>query len=302
MSKLKILRVNVGIPGSGKTTYTRKFIDENPGWIRVSRDDFRFMLKNKDILDNKGETLVSELVNLSVRRSLLHGYNVVLDNTSVKLSIINDIVKNFNDIADIEFSVFDTPINVCIERDYEREKSVGEDIIESMNVNFQNLKKIFDFEPVQKKNALSKDYSKDWSYLLNNAVIFDVDGTLAHTNGKRGPFEWEKVELDDPDHAVVKILRNLNDAGLKIIIVSGRDAVCQEKTERWLLNNEIPYDRLFMRPMGDTRKDAIIKQEIFENLIKPNWNTIMVFDDRDQVVEQWRKMGVKCAQVEKGEF
>jgi hypothetical protein len=57
-----------------------------------------------------------------------------------------------------------------------------------------------------------------------------------------------------------------------------------------------------MRPANDFRKDSLIKKEIYENDIKGKYNVIMVYDDRNQVVDVWRGLGLKCAQVEPGEF
>ena len=44
------------------------------------------------------------------------------------------------------------------------------------------------------------------------------------------------------------------------------------------------------------------KAEIYEKELKGKYNIIMIYDDRDQVVETWRSLGLKCAQVEYGEF
>jgi len=38
------IKVLVGVSGSGKTTWATKFINENPKWVRVSRDDIRRQL------------------------------------------------------------------------------------------------------------------------------------------------------------------------------------------------------------------------------------------------------------------
>ena len=38
--------INIGPPASGKSTFTEDFIKNNDSWVRVSRDSFRYMLKN----------------------------------------------------------------------------------------------------------------------------------------------------------------------------------------------------------------------------------------------------------------
>ena len=52
----------------------------------------------------------------------------------------------------------------------------------------------------------------------------------------------------------------------------------------------------------DSRKDSIVKQEIYEMCIKDKYNVLFVLDDRDQVVNMWREQGLKCLQVAEGNF
>jgi hypothetical protein len=110
------------------------------------------------------------------------------------------------------------------------------------------------------------------------------------------------VGEDSCDETVAEIVRLHNDVGYKILIVSGRDSVCKDISEKWLDDNNIPYDFIFMRPEGDSRKDSIIKLELFNNYIRGNWNVKFVLDDRRQVVDVWRELGLKCLQVAEGDF
>ena len=48
-----------------------------------------------------------------------------------------------------------------------------------------------------------------------------------------------------------------------------------------------------MRSPNDTRKDFIIKKEIFFNYINDNYNVIATFDDRPQVCRMWHDIGLK---------
>ena len=296
------VRINVGIPGSGKSTESNEFVKNNPGWVKLSRDDFRFMLKNAPVLDFRGENLVTNLFFESARRAILNGYNVILDNTFCKRTYINDAVERLNDLASIEFKIFNTPFEECVRRDALREKKVGEDIVRKMYKDFNNLIETYTFPNIPRATRLKKDYSADWKDDLPNVVITDLDGTVAHMNGKRGPFEWHNVGVDDPDLSMIKVLQAWSDSGKKVIAVSGRDGSCREETEDWLRKHNVPFDKLFMRPAGDFRKDSLIKAEIYEKELKGKYNIIMIYDDRDQVVETWRSLGLKCAQVEYGEF
>jgi hypothetical protein len=57
-----------------------------------------------------------------------------------------------------------------------------------------------------------------------------------------------------------------------------------------------------MRETGDRRKDSIIKKEIFDRHIRDVYNIEFVLDDRNQVVELWRSLGLTCLQVADGDF
>lgn len=59
---------------------------------------------------------------------------------------------------------------------------------------------------------------------------------------------------------------------------------------------------LHMRKTGDMRKDAIVKREIFDGEIKDYFFIEFVLDDRNQVVEMWRDLGLTCFQVADGNF
>lgn len=134
-----------------------------------------------------------------------------------------------------------------------------------------------------------------------SGYIFDIDGTLA-LRGDRGPFDWDKVSGDTPNKAVIDLCKLLKNVGFKIIVVSGRDDSCLATTSIWLQDNGISPSALFMRRTGDYRKDYVIKMEIYKQLIEPKYNVLAVFDDRSQVVEMWRSIGLTCFQVADGNF
>ena len=135
------------------------------------------------------------------------------------------------------------------------------------------------------------------------AIIVDVDGTLADMRGVRGPFEWDKVHLDKPHQDVIDLVKDLTSLEkYRIIITTGRDGVCEQETKDWLTDNGVMYDDFYIRPKGDFRKDNIIKSEIYMDHIRPKYDVQFVIDDRDQVVEMWRSLGLRVLQVAPGNF
>ena len=135
------------------------------------------------------------------------------------------------------------------------------------------------------------------------AIIVDIDGTLADMRGVRGPFEWDKVSQDKPHQDIIDLVRDLRSLKkYKIIITTGRDGVCEEATKEWVLEHGVNYDEFFIRKAGDFRKDNIIKSEIYMDHIRPKYDVKFVIDDRDQVVEMWRSLGLRVLQVAPGNF
>lgn len=133
------------------------------------------------------------------------------------------------------------------------------------------------------------------------AIICDIDGTLAHMKD-RSPYDYSKVSEDEVDHAIRLLLIQMGRV-CAVILVSGRKSWCKTDTEQWLKDNRVAYDYLFMdRQTDDNRKDTIIKQEMYEQHIKGKYDVLFVLDDRQQVVDFWRSVGLKCLQVAKGDF
>ena len=137
---------------------------------------------------------------------------------------------------------------------------------------------------------------------MRKAILCDIDGTLAHMQN-RSPYDWDKVGDDVVDKTIKEILRTFySTSEYDIILISGRDDVCKQITERWLDKNYIFYDGLYMRKHNDNRPDEVIKKEIYDKHIKDEYDVEFVLDDRNKVVKMWRGLGLKCLQVAEGDF
>lgn len=135
------------------------------------------------------------------------------------------------------------------------------------------------------------------------AIIVDVDGTLAlRDESHRGPHDHDKSDADIVNEPVKCVVNALGGFGYKIIITSARQEKYRLITEVWLKFNNIHFDALLMRSTKDTRPDHVVKEEIYEQHIEPYYTIFFVLDDRNQVVEMWRDLGLSCWQVNEGDF
>jgi len=298
-----IIKLLVGIPASGKSTWKKKFLLNNRGWVSVCRDEYRLMLDGSQIMDFKGEKLVTELVNNAIALAVKSKYNVLIDQTNVNLKYLNEMVAFCEKIADVEFQIFDITEKVAIERDANRDAKVGAEVIKKMYKNYVALfNSNFDFAPRKRKAHIATNIKWKRDGNKPNAIIFDIDGTLAHAQGKRGMFDWNRVNLDVVDEKVRETLKAYKKAGYTIIVVTGRDGLSKDMTAQWLRDNKIEFDVLHTKPENDFRKDYITKTEIYNSQIKPFYNVLAAYDDRKQAVNMWRGLGIKCYQVEDGDF
>jgi hypothetical protein len=134
-------------------------------------------------------------------------------------------------------------------------------------------------------------------------VIVDIDGTVA-LKGDRSAYDETRVSEDRPNKPVVELVKVLHEAGYKIVFCSGRTDACRAATDEWIERHLgwAPVGMLHMRKSGDTRKDSIVKKELFDRFIRPFYHVRFVLDDRDQVVAMWRSLGLTCNQVAPGDF
>tara|TARA_B100000131_G_scaffold209360_1_gene201331 strand:+ start:377 stop:823 length:447 start_codon:yes stop_codon:yes gene_type:complete len=148
---------------------------------------------------------------------------------------------------------------------------------------------------------------------MNDALIVDIDGTLAHHfdvdgNQTRGHHEYHLVGDDRPDHHIINLVRLYKHVGYKIIITTGRPDSRKgvdvfDLTQQWLIDNEVPFDHIFMREGSDYRPDFEVKKDIYNaNIAILGYNIDFALDDRNQIVDMWREMGIKTLQVEPGNF
>lgn len=318
MSKLIITR---GPSGSGKTTWAKDFCAQDiANRHRVNRDDLRAMLFGGYQHGHEFEVTVTKIQQDTIRTLLRRGQTVVVDDTNLALRH----ARQFSKIAFEEGAEFDVvdhflhvPLEECIRRDSWRDSlhSVGEQVIRNQFTRF-NIRG--GLEPVPPYEPLVGEGGRPYVPVpgAQKVILCDIDGTLA-LMGDREPYDWHRVGEDAVNRPVADLLELIENFEAlcldravsrvnepQVIFLSGRDEVCRPETEAWLSKAGFSSGerKLFMRPQGDNRRDSVVKLELFDQHIRHNYDVLFVLDDRDQVVEMWRELGLACFQVAPGAF
>ncbi len=130
------------------------------------------------------------------------------------------------------------------------------------------------------------------------AIIIDLDGTLAELNG-RNPYDASTCEADGVNQLLLDTIRDLFMARWKvqIIFVTGRQLKDQEPTKKWIEKFGFTDYKLYMRPNGYKESANELKRLIYENTIRDKYSVILALEDSWRNAEMFRAHGVPCWQV-----
>lgn len=130
------------------------------------------------------------------------------------------------------------------------------------------------------------------------AIIVDIDGTISVLNENRSLYDVSNSDDDTVVKPMKKLIELYSNDGTEVIFVTGRYNKFREVTYNWLRKNVLPEKdfHLFMKKDGDLRNDFDVKKEIYLEKIDKEFNTLAVFEDRSNVVEMWRSLGLFCLQ------
>lgn len=311
---MRELILTVGLPGSGKTTWAQSIQKAEPDTtVLSSRDDLRLkVFGRRGILPFKDEEILTEMQERMVNIALAHDKTVVVHDTNLRLAHRKRWAIQAALVGAHYMQIDFTHVNVdtCIKQDALRGMdSVGADVIRRMHRTVRSQTPPgggpLPYPVLGKGEGLYEPYSHTPG--LPPAILVDIDGTVAErSEGGRSPYDMTRVHEDLPRQQVINIVRN-QAFGLRkpprIIFLSGRDDSCFAQTELWLSKHvDVPIEGLFMRKEGDTRSDTIVKYELFNQHVRGKYNVQFVLDDRNKVVEMWRKVGLTCLQVQEGNF
>lgn len=287
MSKRMIILV--GPPGSGKSTLAKQY--EAEGFVRVSQDDQG--VDHMHVFD----------------MAAIDGKDIVVDRMNFNVEQRKRYINRGKDFGyETSIVVIHQPRKVCFERAVARKDHPTIKDEKAANSALNTF-----FSKYERPQQGEADYL---SFLYPagakpDAVICDLDGTLCnidhrlHFVKREGKKDWksffdglEKDQVNTPVGVTVDELRKV----LTVVFASGRPDDYQRKTSAWLVENGFRPEHLYMRCRGDHRPDYVAKEIILDFEILTRFKPLFFLDDRDQVVDLWRRRGYVCFQVAKGDF
>lgn len=144
-----------------------------------------------------------------------------------------------------------------------------------------------------------------------NIAIIDIDGTIANIDHRLHLIQHNNPEDRDWDafHAdcindapITEMIDLVNCLSVNyiIVLITSRMERNRTDTTKWLDTHGLFFDRLHMRKENDYRMDAMIKPEM---LSKEDLQRVaFAIDDRQQVVDMWRALGIRTLQCDVGNF
>ena len=306
MEKTKLILTR-GIQGSGKTTWARQWVAEDPdSRVRINNDDIRNMLGNYWVVER--ESLVSEMKQYLTQAAMDRGYNIVIDNMNLnpkEVKFWEKVVELNNEDPDgykyeIEFKDFFIPLEECIRRDAMRPNPIGEKVIRE---TWKRYKHFIQTSEVEKyvNNLIKEDESKPY------CLVVDMDSTLCFNTTKRpwyGEGAAEGMINDVPNMGVLRLVEQWTKPGPtaytnNLIIATGRDTSQEEVTKQWLAKYNIFPQEFYFRKQGDYRKGVEVKKEQIEKILE-KYNVVAIIDDCEPIVNMYREMGLTVLQPNKG--
>lgn len=305
---MKKLVMFVGPPASGKSTRAKAKM------VQHFHENFQYVNQ-----DSQGKDAHVQLF----RQAIADGRSIIVDRMNFNKEQRNRYLTLAREAGyDIEIHVLHVPYAVCLERALKREghETIKDEknALQAINFFFKTYERVEDGEA----DRVIRHWPEGDKPI---AVVCDLDGTLCDVEHRRHhvrpePGSGKKknwmafmdgIKDDGLNQWCADILESFSREHM-IVYCSGRGREQEVATRDWLNYHDVlrfenaygqKYDaELFMRMAGDSRRDDIVKEIILDFEILTRYTPYFMIDDRQQVVDMWRRRGFTCLQCAKGDF
>ena len=88
-----IIYLTCGLPGSGKSTWAKKFTGQHPNTIIVCKDNIRTMLHGEYKYNRSIEVVVKEICKQAIKIALRKGFDIIIDETNINRDKRHDWIE-----------------------------------------------------------------------------------------------------------------------------------------------------------------------------------------------------------------
>lgn len=145
------VKICVGIPASGKSSFSKQYVFDNASTKRINKDCLREMFNPMKVTKVNENFIRMSRMKL-IELCLLMDRDIIVDDTNCVQEKLDELISDIKLAASamfkqvqIEILDFQTDFDTCIERNRNRERKVEERILYFMkerkdNINFKELK------------------------------------------------------------------------------------------------------------------------------------------------------------------
>jgi len=202
-----------GLPSSGKTTWALKQIELYPETVkRINKDDLRAMIDGGKYTSGN-ESEINELIKIIIVRYLFvpSVVVVIIDGCNLAKHIESYtayVQEMYDEPVNFYNEVFDVSPQICIERNKIRNIGFPEKAIWQILDRYHQDEMFLDYK-------LQGDTMKSW-------IGFDLDGTIAHYDGWKGP-----NHIGEPIETMMNLLKAEREKG-KVKIFTARACIPEQ--------------------------------------------------------------------------
>jgi phosphoglycolate phosphatase-like HAD superfamily hydrolase len=142
------------------------------------------------------------------------------------------------------------------------------------------------------------------------AVVVDIDGVLSDAASRQHYIEYPRRDWqaffdacgEDQVIEEIKILLDLLDPTLRVLLLTGRPARVHPLTKAWLKRYGIRWDALLMREGGDYSMAREFKEEAVADLRARGFELRLAIEDDRRNVDMFRAAGLPCIYIHSGYY